>query len=97
MKFGADMLRELAAHHKRMCRQVWCGTGQYIYFCDGQNVPISKWKVEYPCQNPTKIEIERGYVIVKGHIDQMDEKGMRVIGWYPTKEDLEADDWMIIE
>lgn len=97
MKFGQDMLRVLMAQHKIMCRQAWCGTGQYIYFCEGQKVPISKWKANYPSQNPTKTEIERGYVIVEGHIDQMNEEGVRTIGWHPTKEDLEADDWIIIE
>lgn len=97
MKFGPDMLRELAAHHKKMCRREWCGTGMYIYFTEGKTIPISKWQVLHPAQEPTMIEKERGYVSTKGHIDQMDEKGMRVIGWHPTKEDLEAEDWIIIE
>ena len=97
MKFGPDLLRELTAHHKRMCRREWCGSGKFIYYTEGRKIPCNKWLALHPAQEVTVLEWERGFVSIDGHIDQMDEKGNRIIGWHPTKEDLEADDWIIIE
>lgn len=96
MKFGADVLREIAGpHHMKARRKAW-NEGNYIYYCEGQYIPVDKWIERSKSQSLTPFEKSSGFVQIVGHIDNYCD-GKRIVGWTPDKEDVEGDDWEIIE
>ena len=82
---------------KRIARLGWNGKNMYVYMTEGRTIPLDKWTAKMPSQELTEVEKERGYVIVKPHLDMMNAQGERIIGWSASQTDMLADDWYVIK
>lgn len=96
MDFG-DALRALK-EGKKVARKGWNGyrKGMYIYLCQGQTIPESKWIERSPAQASTITERMNNTVTILPHIDMVSAHGERVIGWLASQTDMLGDDWEII-
>lgn len=95
MKFGEAI--ECARNGKKIAREGWNGKNMYVYMTEGRTIPMGIWGVRMPSQELTEVEKERGYVIIKPHLDMMNAQGERIIGWSATQSDMLAKDWYVVE
>lgn len=88
-------------HHKKARRAFWAEIGNYIYYSEEKNIAIGSWKYQTPSHQPTEAEEKRGYIQINGHIDMVmygnTDDCFRLIGWTPSRADVDADDWEIID
>lgn len=91
MDFG-DVVRGLK-QGKMFARTGWNGKGMYIYLTRGEKATAESWVPELPGQELTWKEVENDEVVTSAHIDMMNARGVRVIGWLASQEDMLADDW----
>lgn len=96
MKYDLDFIHKMVSEHKKAARECW-PDGEYIYPVDGRSVPLDAWWSQHPCQEPTVSDKERKYIKVSDHIDKVWQGGFREIGWKPTDEEDEADDWYFLD
>lgn len=90
MDFG-DVIKEMKAHpEKRFARRGWNGRDMFIYLAKGGSASTASWRPE---SGITMDEYNKGYIIIKPHIDMCNAQGERIIGWLASQTDMLADDW----
>lgn len=94
MRFGEAI--EKALEGKKIARHGWNGKNMYVYMTEGRTIPMGIWGVRMPSQELTEVEKERGYVIIRDHLDMMNAQGTRIIGWSASQTDMLADDWYVV-
>lgn len=94
MRFGEAI--EKALEGKKIARHGWNGKGMFVYLTEGRCIPTDEWLARMPSQELTEVEKERGYVIVKPHLDMMNAQGERIIGWSASQTDMLVVDWYVV-
>ena len=95
MRFGEAI--EHARQGKRIARLGWNGKNMHVYMTEGRTIPLDKWTAKMPSQELTEVEKERGYVIIRDHLDMMNAQGTRIIGWSASQTDMLAFDWYVVD
>ena len=81
---------------KKITRKDWNGKNMYIYYTPGRRVKVEDWFNRANGGYPTKEEIERGYIILKGHFDMYNAQAERITGWLASQTDMASDQWEVL-